>query len=535
MTIPPFLVRQPFQPSPRGSTSEALAKGASLAVIAPQSPRPAEMLAGVVIDNGDVDLTGFDLALHELLISRAYENDRTMTKTSYEIPLAECLRFLGPEARRDAIERSMAKMEQIKLSFAGEDGRSFRGVKMLTSWQVTLNSETSLGYQFPDPIRWLMRTMPTYGYIELNALGRGSMRSKYSHMLYKRIALEVARNPWRAGEDNRFDLAFTPEQLAEVVGFPSVKGTVPFGKLQERVLSKAIDDFSAVRKFDVRISYDGLPAPKKGTSVRQIEFGVRVNADPHHTVRANTVPLQKAGYRIGAPDEPRYRINSVFWLRVAKKFKTLGIDHSFAHATWLVALKEALDSFPLTPGGSTRMYRGANLLSSIDADGVEAAAWGFFGEEAELGRDLVGSLHVIKNRVPAEKARKKRMEPVQRLKDTATSPTPVFPEVAVGTRPEPTFDTCTHIDIEIDPAASAAELDDYIFAHFSNVVWDGNRKIVLRAHFYVPGQRDVRDHFRFLISPADEEELLRAVGHRRVEKWIDGYPAYVIDDEKKAA
>lgn len=535
MTIPPFIKRQPFQPSPRGSTSEALAKGASLSVIAPQSPRPAEMLAGVVIDNGDVDLTGFDLALHELLISRAYENDRSMTKTSYEIPLAECLRFLGPDSRRDAVERSMAKMEQIKLSFTGEDGRSFRGVQMLTSWQVTLNSETSLGYQFPDPIRWLMRTMPTYGYIELNALGRGSMRSKYSHMLYKRIALEVAKNPWRAGEDNRFDLVFTPEQLAEVIGFPSVKGTVPFGKLQERVLSKAIDDFSGIRKFDVRISYDGLPAPKKGTPVRKIEFGVRVNADPHHTVRANTIHLQKAGYRIGAPDEPRYRINSVFWLRVAKKFKTLGIDHSFAHATWLVALKEALDDFPLTPGGSTRRYRGVNLLCSIDADGVEAAAWGFFGEEAELGRDLVGSMHVIKNRAPAEKARKKRMEPVQRPKGTILSQVPVSQQASAVTQSKPTFENCTHVDIEVDPAASSAELDDYIFAHFSNVVWDGNRKIVLRAHFFVPGQRDVRDHFRFLISPNDEEELLRSLGHRRVEKWIDGHPTYSIEDVKKAA
>lgn len=534
MTTPPFIKRQPFHPSPRGSTSEALAKGASLAVIAPQSPRPAEMLAGVVIDNGDVDLTGFDLALHELLISRAYETDRTMTKTSYEIPLAECLRFLGPDARRDAVERSMAKMEQIKLSFTGEDGRSFRGVQMLTSWQVTLNSETSLVYQFPDPIRWLMRTMPTYGYIELNALGRGSMRSKYSHMLYKRIALEVAKNPWRAGEDNRFDLVFAPEQLAEVVGFPMIKGIVTFGKLQERVISKAIVDFSGVRKFDVRISYDGLPSPKKGTPVRQIEFGVRVNADPHQTVRANTVPLQKAGYRIGAPDEPRYRINSVFWLRVAKKFKTLGIDHSFAHATWLVALKEALDDFPLTPGGSTRRYRGANLISSIDANGVEAAAWSFFAEEAELGRDLVGSMHVIKNRVPAEKARKRRMESVKVPKDRVPSKVPEC-QASIPTQSEPTFDNCTHVDVEIDPAASAAELDDYIFEHFSNFVWDGNRKIVLKAHFFVPGQRDVRDHFRFLISPSNEEELLRSLGHRRVEKWIDGHPTYSIEDGKKAA
>ncbi|MBP2235235.1 hypothetical protein J2Z31_001727 [Sinorhizobium kostiense] len=497
-----------------------------MAVIAPQSPRPAEMLAGVVIDNGAVDLTGFDLALHELLISRAYENDRSMTATSYEIPLVECLRFLGSDARRDAVERSLGKMEQIKLSFAGEDGRSFRGVKMLTFWEATKGTETSLGYQFPDPIRWLMRSMPAYGYIELNALGRGSMRSKYSHMLYKRIALDVAKHPWRAGEDNRFELTFTPEQLAEVVGFPPVKGVIPFGKLQERVISKVIDDFAGVRKFDVRISYDGMPAPKKGTSVGKIELHVRVNPDSHHTVFANTAPFEKAGYRIGAPDEPRYRINSVFWLRVPRTFKTLGIDQSLAKDTWLVALKEALDNDPLTPAYATRRYRGANLLSAIDADGVEAAAWNFFAEETELGRDLVGFQHVIKNRVPADTARKERVERVKKPKASAPSPAPVAQEELY-----PTFENCTHIDLEIDTAASKTDLDDIIYEHINSIVWNGTRRIVLRAFYEVPGQRDVRQHFRFIISPEDENELLSEL--RRIGTWIDT-PTFRITEDKAA-
>lgn len=527
MNTPSFARRLPFQPAPRGSTSEALAKGASLAVVAPQSPRPAEMLAGVVIDNGAVDLTGFDLALHELLISRAYESDRSMTATSYEIPLAECLRFLGPDARRDAVERSLNKMEQIKLSFTGEGGRSFSRVKMLTSWEASLNSETSLGYQFPEPIRWLMRTMPAYGYIELNALGRGSMRSKYSHMLYKRIALDVAKHPWKAGEDNRFELVFSPEQLAEVVGFPPVKGGIPFGKLQERVIAKVIDDFAGVRKFDVRISYDGMPAPKKGTTVAQIEFSVRVNPDSHHTVFANTAPFEKAGYRIGAPDEPRYRINSVFWLRVPQTFKTLGINHSFAKDTWLVALKEALDNDPLTPACTTRKYRGANLLSAIDADGVEAAAWNFFAEETELGRDLVGSQHVIKNRVPANTARKERVERVKKP-PPPKAPTP-SPASVAQEELRPAFENCTHIDLEIDPAASLSDLDDFIYNHIDNIVWNGTRRIILRAYYEVPGQRHVRQHFRFIISPEDEKELL--IGLSKIGTWIDT-PIYRITEDK---
>ncbi|QCL83378.1 hypothetical protein CFBP5875_01550 [Agrobacterium pusense] len=496
-----------------------------MAVIAPQSPRPAEMLAGVVIDNGAVDLTGFDLALHELLISRAYENDRSMTATSYEIPLVECLRFLGPDARRDAVERSLGKMEQIKLSFAGEDGRSFRGVKMLTFWEATKDSEMLLGYQFPDPIRWLMRTMPAYGYIELNALGRGSMRSKYSHLLYKRIALEVAKHPWKAGEDNRFELTFTPEQLAEVVGFPPVKGIIPFGKLQERVISKVVDDFAGVRKFDVRIFYDGMPAPKKGTTVGRIEFHVRVNPDSHHTVFANTAPFEKSGYRIGAPDEPRYRINSVFWLRVPRTFKTLGIDHSFAKHTWLVALKEALDNDPLTPACATRRYRGANLLSAIDADGVEAAAWNFFAEETELGRDLVGSQHVIRNRVSANTARKERMERVKKPRVAAPSSAPV------AQTEQPTFGTCTHIDLEIDPAATKNDLEDVIFQHLDNIAWNGSRRVEMRAYFNAPGERDVRQHYLFSVTPEDEDEL--SLELKRIDKWIESITYTIV--EKKAA
>ena len=522
MTTSPTFLRKPFQPAPRGATAAALAKGASLAVIAPQSPRPAEMLSGVIIDSGDLDLTSFDLALHELLISRAYESDRSMSSESYDIPLEECLRFLGPDARRDDVHRSVAKMKKIELSFAGEDGRSFRGVQMLTTWEATLNSETSLGYQFPEPLRKLMRVMPAYGYIELSALGRGGMRSKYSHLLYKHIALEVARHPWRAGEDNRFELSFSPEELADIVGFRPIKGTIPFGKLQERVVSKVASDFAGVRKFDVHITFDGLAVPKKGRSVQRIEFSVRVHPDAHHTVRADTRRLRAMGYRVGAPDEPRFRINSVFWLRVPRTFKNLGIEQSLAHAAWLVALNEALEDKPLTPEYSKRRYRGENLLSAIDADGVEATAWGFFSEESELGRDLVGSGQAVRNRSSAEQARIKRMEAKKK-----PAKAQFVSKTASSKGAYPTFETCTHIDLEIDGAAAKSELDD-IYAHLSNVVWSGGRKVRLRAYFYVPGTT-VRNHFLFTVTPADQDEL--AMELQKVGNWLIDTPTYRIETE----
>ncbi|MQY46105.1 hypothetical protein GAO09_08555 [Rhizobiales bacterium RZME27] len=518
-------LRSLFQPAPRGNTATALAKGAAITVVAPQSPRPAEMLSGVTIDNGDVDLTSLDLALHELLISRAYETDRSMSVESYEIPIDECLRFLGRDARRDTLNRSIAKMKRVELSFTGETGRTYTGVPMLTAWEATLNSETSLGFQFAEPLRKLMRVMPSYGYIELAALGRGAMRSKYSHLLYKHLVLEVAKHPWEAGNDNRFEITFTPDELAAVVCFRPINGTVPFGKLQERVIAKVVDDFAGVRKFDLRITYDGLPAPKKGKTVKEIEFGIRVHPNSHHTVRANTQHLQSIGHRVGAPDEPRFRVNSVFWLRVPRKFANLGIDHFLAHAAWLVALTEALDEKPLTPEFSRRRYRGQNLLSAIDVDGVEAAAWGFFAEESELGRDLIGSDLAVRGRKSAEKARIKRLE--KRKKNTTKAPT-AGPDAAIAavSNRYVSFETCTHIDLEIDQAANNSDLDDVIYQHLRTVIWSGSRRISLRAYFYVPGT-SVRSHYHFWAAPADEDEL--AMELRKIDRWLIDTPTYRIE------
>lgn len=86
--------RKNFQPSSRGDISAALKNRKSLSIVAPQSPRPPEMLAGISVIQGAGQLTSSDLALHELLISKAYQTDSSMSSTSYEIPLAECLRFL---------------------------------------------------------------------------------------------------------------------------------------------------------------------------------------------------------------------------------------------------------------------------------------------------------------------------------------------------------------------------------------------------------------------------------------------------------
>jgi len=529
-----------FQPASRGDLSTALKSRKSLAIVAPQSPRPLEMLAGISVVKGADKLTSSDLALHELLISKAYEGDRSMSSTSYEIPLAACLRFLWSDARETDVIASLRRMEQVRLSFDGNEGRSFEGVQMLTSWTASRGTERAIGYQFPDPFHSLMRTMPSYGYIELAAIGQGSMRSKYSQMLYKRLAHEVSLRKWGEGRDNTFTLEFTPAELADLVGFTAPTKSL-FSKLQERVISRLPMDFLGVRKFDLRIAYDGRPAPARGQgkSTSFIQLHVKIHPDTHHTVRSDTRPLQALGHQIGKPDCPRFRISSVFWLKVANTFKTLGLTHFTAHWTWLVALDEALEETPLTAGCEQRRYRGKELLAAIDANGAEAAAWCFFAEEAERGADLCNSLHMMKRLPQADRNRLKRIEEKNRTTERKTKrASDAKPganleappaNAAVPHQTHPTFEQCTHIDLEIDPAATTTDLDDVIYDHLDKIVWNGSRKKALRAYFQLPGSIGVRQHFEFMIAPEDEDELIFEL--QTIGDWLTGSPTYRIEDK----
>lgn len=527
--------RKNFQPSSRGDISAALKNRESLSIVAPQSPRPPEMLAGISVIQGAGQLTSSDLALHELLISKAYQTDSSMSSTSYEIPLAECLRFLWSDAREADVVASLKRMEQVRLSFDGEEGRTFRDVQMLISWTAEKGAKIDIGYQFPDPIRWLMRTMPSYSYIELAAIGQGSMRSKYSAMLYKRLAHEVSHRKWQAGCDNSFTLEYTPAELAELVGF-SAPGSSFFSKLQERVISKFAQDFVGVRKFDLAITYDGLPSPARGQgkATSRIQLNIMVRPDSHHTVHADDRTLKANGMRIGRPDIAKYRLNSIFWLQVAKQFRSLSLTHESAYWVWSVALDEALEEVPVTAGYEERRYRGRRLIEAIDANGVEAAAWQFFAEEAELGVDLCHLTHVMTKLGEADSNRLKRMserKSKRKSKVGASEKTVAGAPVVVPSinRPlAPTFETCTHVDIEIDPAASTGDLDEFIHDPISKVTWNGTRKFRLRAYFRVPGTT-VRQHFAFTISPADEDELFSVL--RKLDSWLIGTPVYRFESE----
>ncbi|TAT77153.1 hypothetical protein [Rhizobium ruizarguesonis] len=520
--IPPELprTRKPlFQPLTRGDISKALERPTNLQRVAPESPRPAEMLTGVTIDAGGVDLTGSDIALHELLIAKAYETDRSMAQTSYEIPMSECLRFLGPDARSEHVRTSLSRLKRVELSFGGENGRAFSGVPMLTPWTSSVRDTMSVGYQFADPIRWLMRSMPAYGYVELAAIGQGEMRSKYSQMLYKHLAFHAAQRRWSEEGDNRIELSYTPSELATIVGFATPTGDVPFGKFNERVLSRIAEDFAGVRKFDVYVSFDGELKPRRSVTVQRIGITLMLRPDSHHTVRQTDFALKKHG-RVGAPDDPRYRVNSVVWPRAARRFGSLGLTHASAWAAWLVALQEALDELPMGDDYDTRRFRGKALLAGIDAHGAEAAAWGFFAEEADLGPVIVGSLHVLKRLPVADKSRVSRVNGAKKRKSRRQ-------DKKIGNRlPIATtipFDTVSMIQLQVDAALTDNEIDDLVDAPLRSRQWTGSksaRKVTIRLR-WAAGYTDIH------AAPADEAEMMSAIA--AVDQYIVGAPEYVAE------
>lgn len=223
---------------------------------------------------------------------------------------------------------------------------------------------------------------------------------------------------------------------------------------------------------------------------------------------------------------------------VVKKFKSLGLTHFSAYWAWQVALDEALEEAPLTPEYSKRRYRGKELLGAIDANGPEAAAWCFFAEESELGSDICNSTHVAKKLSQAERNRIKRLtkkepksketSPVAEAQPNAavTSVTAAKAPAAIPTDTvTPTFENCTHIDLEIDEAATLCDLDDVIYQHLASIAWNGSRRVEMRAYFNVPGQ-DVRQHYLFTVAPYDEDELIYEL--RKIDKWIAEPITYTI-------
>jgi len=406
-------MQQKFQPAPHGSLVRlAEHKPSEISAVAPESPRPPEMLTGVSID-GPV-LSVIDSVVHEILISHAYEVDRQMKSDRYAIDLAALVRFAGPHVRKDDILKSLEKLRLTKMSFGDSvnPDRRYKGVQMLVSWQEFRSSTTLIGYCFAPPIKDLMRTMPSYAYLELAALGDGNMGRKYSPALYKHLAMESTHKRWQPGEDNEIYLRFTPLELAEIIQFPGHEDPLKLnvGKLVD-FIKRSLDDLSSVRRFDTSVEI--VQEPGRGRRVHSICYTLRLRAPDFRHVRLRLDYSKKPEFRHGGKDDPRFLVRSDLWERASKTFKLTGHISNDLFKLWLVALQEALSGKGLTAGYETRSYRGDALLAAVDAHGAAFAAWGFLEEECD-DPDLVDHLADRSNaplaiKTEAEAARRKRV------------------------------------------------------------------------------------------------------------------------------
>ena len=406
-------MKQKFQPAPHGSLIRlAEHKPSAIAAIAPESPRPPEMLTGVSFDGPALSV--LDSVVHEILISHAYEVDREMKADRYAIDLAALTRFAGPNVRKDDILKSLEKLRLTRMSFGDSvyPARRYRGVQMVVAWEELQNSMAMIGYMFAPPIKDLMRTMPSYAYLELAALGDGNMSLKHSPALYKHLALQSTRKRWQPGEDNEIYLRYSPQELATIIQFPGHNDVekLNVGKLKKFVI-ESLKDLKEVRRFKTTVEI--VPDKGRGRRINSICYTLRLRALDFRNVRVGFDYSKKPEFRQGGADDPRFAVRSDLWQRASRTFKLTGQLSGDLFKLWLVALEEALSGKGLTSGYDTRSYRGDALLAAVDMEGAAWAAWGFFEEECD-DPDLVEHLADRTNaplaiKTEAEAARRKRL------------------------------------------------------------------------------------------------------------------------------
>ncbi len=440
-----------IQPATRGSIAKAISTK-SLSKIAPESPRPMEMLDAVEITSPDI-LTADDAALHELLISAAYEADKGMSDEFTTLPVSTALKFLGEHARRDALKISMRRLMSTTVSYGNKKTRRFEDVPLIFSYIECTEKKDIIRYSLPEPIRILMREMPAYAYLELAPISQ--MKSKYSVRLYRVFAAAAAREKWVPGGQNNVIVSASLEDLFSWTGFPLDKdGSMSFGKFRQRVLNDLDKELSAVRRFGLRV--EEIRKEGRGRPLERVDFHLNLRAPSHFMTRATFEPGEHNKRGIGGVDAPEFRVNSNIWKKAEKTFwNERKFQHRVFYHAWLIALQEALDKDPISPGYTRREYRGHRLLNAIATLGADEAAFKFCAEEV-ANPDIAIDNWSIAIEMPddAREARKSRIEASKhvRTKKFASNSEHKHPKRSVGFT-KPSFS---------DVQAGAAEQVSYI-------------------------------------------------------------------------
>lgn len=406
-----------FRPRPRGCKGEdlsrALVSRKTLADVAPETPRPLELLEQVRIV-GDDRLTADDHALHELLVDHAYRvTDQKMDRIEFSVPMSSALTFLGEHARRSGIKASLARLRGTTVTIGAADGRFYEDVQLLVPWTERDRTDgDEIHFILPRPIAVLMASQPRYAYLELEPLSR--MRSRYGVRLYRHLAATMRDRVYDPSSSNLHEFTIPVGQLAEWLGYRPAEGkALHVGQFRDRAVEPAVEDLFWVRSFSL---HEAAPqhAIKRGSPIEAWKFILRkAPTDRHVAPRMSISP--EFLRRIGGVDDPAYRVDQFLWLRAAAFAHRHKVNASTSDLFegWLVALKEALTmakddcAMPVSDGLYTHL-RGERLLLEIEARGAQATAWAWAMEEI-ANPDLI-ALTGKEGRSLARDARKARFE-----------------------------------------------------------------------------------------------------------------------------
>lgn len=425
-----FATRKNFMPQPRGDLSTSLTEN-TIAAIVPESPRPAPLLDSIKI-SGEDSLTANDVALHELLLSRAYEVESKLRKTgkplpdTHTIPVNLALRYLGPTARRDALNASLRRLAETSITF-GNRANLYENVPLLVSWTATDVESSIVAFSFPPPIRDVIRAKQRYAYLELVPLAL--MKSRYSIRLYKRLALETSKHKWSPSAENLIILSGTPADVAQWAGFQPENDMASVSKLRDRVLKFVETDFAALRAFSV--SLREIYGTGRGRPVERFEFRLHLKAPSHHLASAYFERGEHKLKGVGGMDAPEYQVHSHIWQKAQSQFgkavPEIFTSHYYFFQAWLLALEEALTKDAWSPAYERRSYRGQRLLATIEKLGPNEAAWQFCCEEAADPDFIEDQFFLIDHTDRLKKTRNDRIAAFLSKQNAPPSPEDAYP------------------------------------------------------------------------------------------------------------
>ncbi|MBB4064019.1 replication initiation protein [Gellertiella hungarica] len=236
----------------------------------PMVEKPAELITSVKYygdreaDTPADAMTANAAALYEYAMAHARLEMKE--RDEHLISFADVKAYLGVE-KSSRIREYVDALSSTWVSYDFLDQgvqRIGRRIQLMQCEEVVLqDGSRHLSFVMHPSVRKVIAAARQYTHLELGAFPRFS--SKYTARIYPKLALY-------AGRDVRHPLVYTPEQLADELGWkPS--GAFRFSNFESRCLRPVIDDIKAhVRRFGIEIEY--RHAPTRGRPVTAIVITV---------------------------------------------------------------------------------------------------------------------------------------------------------------------------------------------------------------------------------------------------------------------